>query len=68
MADARELRERMAVVGNDIAALDRTLQTLGYEGDLPTAPAGAQSSTRLVYFHRNELRPARQAAAQRHGA
>jgi hypothetical protein len=29
MADAREMRERMAVVGNDIAALDRTLETLG---------------------------------------
>lgn len=55
MADARELRERMAVVGNDIAALDRTLETLGYQGDLP-APKGVQSSTRVVYFHRNELR------------
>jgi hypothetical protein len=55
MADARELRERMAVVGNDIAALDRTLQTLGYESEL-SAPAGVQSSTRVVYFHRNELR------------
>jgi hypothetical protein len=55
LADARELRERMAVVGNDIAALDRTLETLGYQGDLP-APAGVQSSTRVVYFHRNELR------------
>lgn len=55
MADARELRERMAVVGNDIAALDRTLETLGYQGDLP-AVVGVQSSTRVVYFHRNELR------------
>lgn len=55
MADARELRERMAVVGNDIAALDRTLETLGYQGDLK-APMGTQPSTRVVYFHRNELR------------
>jgi hypothetical protein len=55
MADARELRERMAVVGNDIAALDRTLETLGHQGDLP-APKAVQSSTRVVYFHRNELR------------
>lgn len=55
MADARELRERMAVVGNDIAALDRTLETLGYQGEMP-APVGIQSSTRVVYFHRNELR------------
>lgn len=55
MADARELRERMAVVGNDIAALDRTLETLGYQGDLK-APLGVGPSTRVVYFHRNELR------------
>ena len=55
MADARELRERMAVVGNDIAALDRTLETLGYQGELKT-PNGVQTSTRVVYFHRNELR------------
>jgi hypothetical protein len=55
MADARELRERMAVVGNDLAALDRTLETLGYQGGLP-APVGIQTSTRVVYFHRNELR------------
>jgi hypothetical protein len=55
MADARELRERMAVVGNDLAALDRTLETLGYQGDLK-APMGVMPSTRVVYFHRNELR------------
>jgi hypothetical protein len=55
MADARELRERMAVAGSDLAALNRTLETLGYQGDLK-APIGVQSSTRVVYFHRNELR------------
>jgi hypothetical protein len=54
MADARELRERMAVVGNDIAALDRTLETLGYQGEMP-APVGVQSSTSVVYLHRNGL-------------
>ncbi len=55
MADARELRERMAVVGNDIAALDRTLETQGYQAEMPT-PVGIQSSIRVAYFHRNELR------------
>jgi hypothetical protein len=45
----------MAVVGNDIAALDRRLETLGYQREMP-APIGIQSSTRVVYFHRNELR------------
>jgi hypothetical protein len=47
MADARELRERMAVAGSDLAALNRTLETLGYQGDLK-APIGVQSSTRVV--------------------
>jgi len=45
----------MAVVGNDIAALDRTLETLGYQGDLK-APLGVGPNTRVVHFHRNELR------------
>lgn len=43
------------LVGNDIAALDRTLETLGYQGDIK-APLGVGPSTRVVYFHRNELR------------
>ena len=30
------LREQLAVVGNNIEALDRTLETLGYKGDLKT--------------------------------
>jgi hypothetical protein len=42
-------------VGNDIAALDCTLETLGHQGDLK-APMGIMPSTRVVYFHRNELR------------
>ena len=32
--EAEQLRDRMAVIKNDVAALDRVLSTLGYTGDL----------------------------------
>lgn len=32
--EAERIRDRMAVIKNDIAALDRVLSTLGYTGDL----------------------------------
>ena len=34
MGNALRLREELAHVGNDIEALDRTLISLGFEGDL----------------------------------
>jgi hypothetical protein len=53
MGEAMKLREQLAVVGNNIEALDRTLETLGYKGDLKAVmPRG----NRVVFFHRNELR------------
>lgn len=53
MGEAMRLREALAVVGNDIEALDRVLVSLGYKGDLK----GVQPrSNRVVFFHRNELR------------
>lgn len=53
MTESVALREKLAVVGNDIEALDRTLETLGYKGDLKgVTPRG----NRVVFFHRNELR------------
>ncbi len=53
MSEAQALREQMAKLGNDIEALDRTLISLGYKGDLKSvAPRG----NRVVYFHRDELR------------
>lgn len=53
MGDAMKLREQLAVVGNSIEALDRTLETLGCNGDLKTvAPRG----NRIVFFARDELR------------
>ena len=32
MRDAKDLREQVAVVGNNVEALDRTLETLGFKG------------------------------------
>ena len=53
MGAAQCLREQLAHVGNDIEALDRTLISLGYDGDLKgVIPRG----NRIVYFHRDELR------------
>jgi hypothetical protein len=53
MGDAQRLREQLAHVGNDIEALDRTLVSLGYAGDLKTVqPRG----NRIVFFARDELR------------
>jgi hypothetical protein len=53
MREAKDLREALAVVGNNIEALDRTLETLGYKGDLKTV---VTRGNRVVFFHRNELR------------
>lgn len=47
-----DLRERMAVVSNDIEAVERVLQSLGYQGEGVTTPRAA----RIVLFYRNELR------------
>lgn len=53
MGEAQRLREALAVVGNDVEALDRVLETLGYQGDLKAiTPRG----NRVVFFARNELR------------
>ena len=47
-----DLRERMAVVSNDIDAVERVLDSLGYQGEAVTTPRAA----RIVLFYRNELR------------
>jgi len=53
MGEAQRLREAMAVVGNDVEALDRVLVALGYDGALK----GVQPrSNRIIMFARNELR------------
>lgn len=46
------LRERQAQVANDVDALDRTLETLGYSGDVKLTAR----VPRVVLFYRGELR------------
>ena len=47
-----ELRERIAVVANDIDAVERVLESLGYQSEAVTTPRAA----RIVLFYCNELR------------
>lgn len=53
MGELLALRERMAEVHNDIEAVDRVLDALGYDGDLQGRTV---RQNRLVIFARNELR------------
>jgi hypothetical protein len=53
MRENAELRERMAIVSNDIEAIDRVLDAFGYVGDLNGRTPRA---ARIVLFYRNELR------------
>lgn len=48
-----ELRERMAIVANDIEAVERVLDSLGYQGQLV---GNTPRAARIVLFYRNELR------------
>ena len=45
-------RERLAVLSNDVEALDRVLETLGYQGDVKLTPR----VPRVVLFYRGEMR------------
>jgi len=50
--EAERIRDRLAEIKNDIGALDRTLGTLGYSGDLDAA---MPRQKREVLFGRGEL-------------
>ena len=50
--EAERLRDRMAEIRNDIHAIDRTLNVLGYKGDLDAA---MPRQKRNVLFGRGEL-------------
>lgn len=52
LTEAERLRDRLAEIRNDVLALDRTLKTLGYEGDLD---AMMPRQKRQVIFGRGEL-------------
>jgi hypothetical protein len=57
------MRERQACLANDIDALDRTLETLGYDGDVPLT----SRVPRVVLFYRGELRQYLIAQLKEHG-
>ena len=48
-----ELRERIAIISNDVEAIDRVLDTFGYHGELV---GKTPRQARIVLFYRNELR------------
>jgi hypothetical protein len=52
MEELAVIRERMAVLSNDVEALDRVLERLGYVGDIKLTPR----VPRVVLFYRGELR------------
>jgi hypothetical protein len=52
MEELAIIRERMAVLSNDVEALDRVLERLGYDGDVQLTPR----VPRVVLFYRGELR------------
>lgn len=52
MEELAIIRERMAILSNDVEALDRVLERLGYDGDVKLTPR----VPRVVLFYRGELR------------
>lgn len=52
MVEMSVLREQLATISNDIEALDRVLESLGYNGDVKLTPR----VPRIVLFYRGELR------------
>ncbi len=48
-----ECRERMAIIANDVEAIDRVLDAFGYQGPLEGRTPRA---ARIILFYRNELR------------
>ena len=53
LAEIKDCRDRLACLSNDLEGLERVLETLGYDGELPTQSTRA---ARIVLFYRNELR------------
>jgi hypothetical protein len=52
MEEIAEARERLAELSNDVEAIDRVLERLGYSGELQLTPR----PPRVVLFYRDELR------------
>ncbi|WP_127595709.1 hypothetical protein [Nitratireductor alexandrii] len=64
LANLADLREQIAVQSNDLEAMERILETLGYQGDLPTI---ATRAPRIVLFYRGELRAFLRQSLKEHG-
>jgi hypothetical protein len=52
MEEIAVTRERLAILSNDVEAIDRVLERLGYSGDVKLTPR----VPRIVLFYRGELR------------
>lgn len=52
MEEMAVMRERLSVLSNDVEALDRVLETLGYQGDVKLTAR----VPRVVLFYRGEMR------------
>jgi hypothetical protein len=59
-----ECRERMAIIANDIEAIDRVLDAFGYQG---TIEGRSPRAARIILFYRNELRQFLQCELERAG-
>lgn len=64
LANLSDLREQIAVASNDLQAIERILETMGYQGDLPTV---ASRVPRIVLFYRGELRQFLRQSLKEHG-
>lgn len=53
LCEIKDCRDRLAMLSNDLEGLERVLETMGYDGELPTQSTRA---SRIVLFYRNELR------------
>jgi hypothetical protein len=51
--NAVDLRKQIAVLSNDLESIERVIETLGYEGALPTKAARV---SRVVLFYPGERR------------
>ena len=58
-----QLREREGVLANDLDALDRVLESLGYDGPVKLTPR----TPRVVLFYRGELRQYLLGSLREHG-
>ena len=64
LSEIQDTRERLAQLSNDLEGIERVLDTLGYDGDLPTQSTRA---ARVVLFYRNELRSYIRSCLKGHG-